>query len=96
MMLADSFKRKNADGERVEIEDGYRDAVYNVIKVNPSLSIVEPMADTQALMENYSSKLEKFSSKGRSTVSAEPHLDRLPAQRKRKRRDPSKPSKNSA
>ena len=96
MMLADSFKRKNADGERVEIEDGYRDAVYNVIKVNPSLSIVEPDADAQALMANYSSKIDEFSSEVIGTVSEDLCLERIPGQGKSKMCDPAKTAKNGS
>ena len=96
MMLADSFKRKNADGERVEIEEGYRDAVYSVIKVNPSLSIVEPDADAQALLAGYSSKIDEFSSKIIGSVSEDLCLERIPGQGKSKMCDPSKTAKNGS
>ena len=96
MMLADSFKRKNSDGERVEIEEGYRDAVYSVIKVNPSLSIVEPDADAQALLAGYSSKIDEFSSKIIGSVSEDLCLERIPGQGKSKMCDPSKTAKNGS
>jgi len=96
MMLADSFKRKNADGERVEIEEGYRDAVYSVIKVNPSLSIVEPDADAQALLAGYSSKIDEFSSEIIGSVSEDLCLERIPGQGKSKMCDPSMTANNGS
>ena len=60
VMLADSFKRKNSDGDRVEIEGVERDAVYSQIKADPKLSIVEEDASAAALLESFNIKVEEM------------------------------------
>tara|TARA_E500000081_G_C6116860_1_gene345704 strand:+ start:49 stop:1869 length:1821 start_codon:yes stop_codon:yes gene_type:complete len=82
MMLQDSFKRKNSDGERVEIEDGYRDAVYSSIKVNPIVSIVEPNNEANQLIAKFSSEIEKIGSTVIGEVSENLCLERIPGQGK--------------
>ena len=60
VMLADSFKRKNSDGDRVEIEGVERDAVYSQIKADPKLSIVQEDASAAALLESFNIKVEEM------------------------------------
>ena len=67
-----------------------------MIKVNPSLSIVEPDADAQALLAGYSSKIDEFSSKIIGSVSEDLCLERIPGQGKSKMCDPSKTAKNGS
>ena len=59
VMLADSFKRNNADGDLVEIKGAARDAGYAQIKADPKLSIVEEDADAAALLESFNVKVEE-------------------------------------
>jgi len=60
LMLADSFKRKNSDGDRVEIEGVERDAVYSQINADPKLSIVQEDASAAALLESFNIKVEEM------------------------------------
>ena len=80
----------------MEIEEGYRDAVYSVIKVNPSLSIVEPDADAQTLLASYASKIDDFSSQVIGTVSEDLCLERIPGQGKSEMCDPSMTANNGS
>ena len=59
-MLADSFKRKNSDGDRVEIEGVERDAVYSQIKADPKLSIVEEDTSALDILEAFNVKVEEM------------------------------------
>ena len=60
LMLADSFKRKNSDGDRVEIEGVERDAVYLQINADPKLSIVQEDASAALLLESFNIKVEEM------------------------------------
>ena len=60
LMLADSFKRKNSDGDRVEIEGVERDAVYSQINTDPKLSIVQEDASAAILLESFNIKVEEM------------------------------------
>ena len=60
LMLADSFKRKNSDGDRVEIEGVERDAVYSQINADPKLSIVQEDASAAALLDSFNIKVEEM------------------------------------
>ncbi len=60
LMLADSFKRKNSDGDRVEIEGVERDAVYSQINADPKLSIVQEDASAAKLLESFNIKVEEM------------------------------------
>ena len=62
VMLAYSFKRKNTDGDLVEIEGAARDAVDAQIKAYPKLLIVEEDADAAALLESFNEKVEEMRS----------------------------------
>ena len=44
MMLGDSFKRKNADGDRVELEGEERQAVLDAIMADPKLHLVKGLS----------------------------------------------------
>ena len=59
MMLGDSFKRKNADGDRVEIEGTERQAVLDAINADPKLHLVEGDTDAEALLAGFSSKVDE-------------------------------------
>jgi 5'-nucleotidase len=60
MMLADSFKRKNAEGDRVEIDGAARDEVYAAIKADPKLSIVIEDEDAAAILDSFNVKVEEM------------------------------------
>ena len=60
LMLADSFKRKNDDGERVEVRGAAREAIYAQIKADPKLSIVKEDADAAALLASFNVQVEEM------------------------------------
>ena len=84
VMLADSFKRKNADGDRVEIEGAARDAVYAQIKADPKLSIVEEDADAAALLDSFNVKVEEMRSVKVGNVTENLCLSRIPGDKRSK------------
>ena len=84
MMLADSFKRKNADGDRVEIEGAERDAVYAQIKADPKLSIIEGDAKAAALLDTFDTKVEEMRSIKVGTVNENLCLARIPGDERSK------------
>ena len=78
MMLADSFKRKNADGDRVEVEGDDRAAIYAAIEADPKLSIVEGDADAAAVLASFNVKVEEMQSQQIGTVAENLCLARIP------------------
>lgn len=84
VMLADSFKRKNADGDRVEIEGAERDAVYAQIKADPKLSIVAEDADAAALLASFNVKVEEMRSVKVGDVTENLCLSRIPGDKRSK------------
>ena len=60
LMVADSFKRKNDEGDRVEIEGADRDAVYAQIKADPKLSIIEEDAQAASVLDSFNEKVEEM------------------------------------
>jgi len=84
MMLADSFKRKNADGDRVEIEGAARDAVHAAIKADPKLSIVTEDEDAAALLATYNVKVEELLSLKVGEAAENLCLARIPGDKRSK------------
>ena len=59
IMLDDSFKRKDSNGKRVEIDGNYREAVYKAIVVNPNISILESDAEASKILEKYNNEVKE-------------------------------------
>ena len=78
VMLADSFNRKDADGDLVEFKDAARDAVYAQIKADPKLSIVEKDTDAAAPLESFNVKVEEMLSVKVGNVTENLCLSRIP------------------
>ena len=78
MMLADSFKRKDVEGEQVEVEGNDRDAIYAEIKADPKLSIIEGDADAAAVLANYNVQVEEIQSQQIGTATENLCLSRIP------------------
>jgi 5'-nucleotidase len=92
MMLGDSFKRKNADGERVELEGMERQAVLDAIAADPKLHLVEGDKNAEALLAGFSSKVDELKAAKIGTVSEDLCLERIPGQGKSKLCDVSQTS----
>ena len=92
MMLGDSFKRKNADGDRVELEGEERQAVLDAIMADPKLHLVKGDASAEALLGGFSSKVDELKAAKIGSVSEDLCLERIPGQGKSKLCDVSKTS----
>ncbi len=84
LMLGDSFKRKNADGERIEVGGAAREAIYAQIKADPKLSIVKEDADAAALLASFSVKVEEMRSVKIGDVTENLCLSRIPGDKRSK------------
>ena len=58
MMLADSFKRRNAEGDRVELEGAERVRAIGAVAAHPNLSIMQEDAQAAALLAGFSEKVD--------------------------------------
>ena len=92
LMLGDSFKRKNADGDRVEIEGTERQAVLDAINADPKLHLVEGDTDAEALLAGFSSKVDELKAAKIGNISEDLCLERIPGQGKSKLCDVSQTS----
>lgn len=78
VMVADSFKRKNDEGDRVEIEGADRDAVYAQINADPKLSIVEEDAQAASVLAFFNEKVEEMQTIKVGVVTENLCLARIP------------------
>lgn len=84
LMLADSFKRKNAEGKRVELEGAARDAVYADIEKIAEISIVEADADAAATLASFADKVDGMKAEVIGKSASNLCLERIPGQGKSK------------
>ena len=96
MMLADSFKRKNADGKRVELEGEARAAAIAAVKAHPNLSLVSADADAAAVLASFSGQVDALKAEKIGTIASPLCLERIPGQGKSKMCDPADTAKNGS
>ena len=96
VMLADSFKRKNAEGDRVEVEGAARDAIYAQIEADPKLSIVKEDADAAALLASFNVKVEEMRSVKVGEVKENLCLSRIPGDKRSKICSPEDTARNGS
>ena len=96
LMLADSFKRKNADGERVEVGGAAREAIYAQIKADPKLSIVKEDADAAALLASFNVQVEEMRSVKIGEVTENLCLCRIPGDKRSKICSPEDTARNGS
>mgnify|MGYP001414111792 CR=1 FL=1 len=96
LMLADSFKRKNADGERVEVGGAAREAIYAQIKADPKLSIVKEDADAAALLASFNVQVEEMRSVKIGDVTENLCLSRIPGDKRSKICSPEDTARNGS
>ena len=82
LLIGESFKRKNADGKRVEIEGKERQEVMSAIEADAQISIVEPDLNATNTLKNYSSQVEKMSKNVIGSTTETLCLERVPGQGK--------------
>ena len=78
LMLADTFKRKDISGERVEVEGSERQAIYDYINKNPKLSLVKEDAGAKSLINKYNADVDVLLSTKIGTVKENLCLARIP------------------
>ncbi len=96
LMLADSFKRKNADGESVEVGGAAREAIYAQIKADPKLSIVKEDADAAALLASFNVQVEEMRSVKIGEVTENLCLCRIPGDKRSKICSPEDTARNGS
>lgn len=94
--LADSFRRKNADGKRVELEGGDRDAAKASVAAKSELSIVAEDGDAAALLATFSGKVDEMKAEVIGTSTDKLCLERIPGQGKSKLCDKSETAKQGS
>jgi len=80
LLLADSFKRRNDAGDRVELESTERDEVINIINSTAELSIVTPDTSASTVLAIYTTQVEELKTSVIGTVSEDLCLERIPGQ----------------
>lgn len=80
--LADSFRRKNAEGKRVELEGEARAAVIAGIEAKPELSIVAEDEKAAAILARFSDQVDRLKGQVIGEVTEKLCLERIPGQGK--------------
>ena len=96
MMLADSFKRKNADGKRVELDGEARAAVMAAVTAHPNLSVVIEDAEAAALLARFSGQVDELKAETIGVIATPLCLERIPGQGKSKMCDVADTAKNGS
>ncbi|BFM51374.1 NAD nucleotidase [Marinomonas sp. THO17] len=80
LLLADSFKRKNSDGKRVELVGAAREAVYKDITALDNVSIVEPDPSAVATLAKFSAQVDAMKGEVIGQSATTLCLERIPGQ----------------
>lgn len=80
--LADSFRRKNAEGKRVELEGDARAAVVASIEAKPELAIVAEDQQAAAVLTRFSGQVDQMKGAVIGEVTEKLCLERIPGQGK--------------
>lgn len=80
--LGDTFRRKNADGDRVELEGDARAAVLAAVDAHPSLSVTEPDQAAQAVLAQYEEQVAAKKADVIGEAATTLCLERIPGQGK--------------
>ncbi|MFT2111842.1 NAD nucleotidase [Marinomonas sp. 2405UD68-3] len=80
VLLADSFKRKNSDGKRVELTGSDRDAVYRDIAKIKEFSIVEGDAKASETLAGFSAQVDQMKGQEIGQSASNLCLERIPGQ----------------
>ena len=88
MMLADSFKRKNADGDRVELAGAARTAVLAAVEAHPNLIRIDADQAAADLLASFSDQVDALKAANIGTIASDLCLERIPGQGKSKLCDP--------
>jgi 5'-nucleotidase / UDP-sugar diphosphatase len=84
LLLADSFKRKNDKGKRVELEGDARTAASAIVTSHPYLRLTKPDANADALLAVFKQKVESLKTAKIGNSNTTLCLERIPGQGKSK------------
>lgn len=84
LILSDSFKRKNSEGNRVELTGADRDAVYAAVAANDNLSLVESDGFALATLSTFAGQVDKMKQQKIGSAASNLCLERIPGQGKSK------------
>ena len=93
MMLADSFMRKNSDGDRMELEGDFRKDVILAVEENPLLSIVSEDPDAAAKLATFTEAVAEKKAIKIADVAENLCFERIPGQGRSKLCDVSETAK---
>jgi len=94
MSITDSFKRKNADGNRVELAGEARDQAKKIVDDHPYISIMASDDDTETMLAGFSAKVEELEQEVIGEVAENICLERVPGQGNSNLCTPEETSKN--
>lgn len=94
MPITDSFKRKNAEGNRVELEGEARDKAKKLVEDHPYISIMATDEDTKTMLAGFSAKVEELEQEVIGEVAENICLERVPGQGKSSLCSPEETSKH--
>ncbi|WP_220720433.1 NAD nucleotidase [Agarivorans litoreus] len=80
LLLADSFKRKDTNGDRVELTGATRTAVTDAVAANPNLSIVTADANAADLLAVYAEEVDLLKQSVVGEVAQNLCFERIPGQ----------------
>ena len=80
MPLADSFKRKNAEGDRVELEGADREAVLAAVWAHPNLSVTAGDAQVAVTLAGFSGRVDELKATVIGQMASDLCLERIPGQ----------------
>ena len=80
MPLADSFRRRNAEGDRVELVGDARAVALAAVDAKAELSIVDEDPDTAALLAGFSAKVDELKQAVVGEISTPLCHERIPSQ----------------
>ncbi|WP_406609439.1 NAD nucleotidase [Agarivorans sp. JK6] len=80
LLLADSFKRKDTNGDRVELTGATRTAVTDAVAANPNLSIVTADANATDLLAVYAEEVDVLKQSVVGDVAQNLCFERIPGQ----------------
>lgn len=96
LVLSDSFKRRNADGDRVELEGEAREAVYAAVAAKPELSLVESDGFAKAILSGFSGEVDVMKNTVIGASADNLCLERIPGQGRSRLCDVSETASNGS
>lgn len=82
LLIGDTFKQKDENGNRVELSGDARQAVLDIINATPHISIAEANAQADSTLKSYADQVEVLSQQVIGSATENLCLERIPGQGK--------------